>query len=84
MEFDIIGDRGDSVRSISKSNSFCRQVKSREYYTLLTFCCIFYFFVLVVCVIMGVFQVNFGGLFKFNDTFSVRSTFISVEVTLFV
>ena len=69
MEFDIIGDRGDSVRSISKSNSFCRQVKSREYYTLLTFCYIFYFFVLVVCVIMGVFQVNFGGLFKFNDIF---------------
>ena len=38
MEFDIISDSSESSGLISISNYFCREVKSKEQYTLLTFC----------------------------------------------
>ena len=69
MEFDLIGDTGDSVGSISNSNFFGRQVKSREYYSLPTLYFMFHLSMFVAFVVMGVVHVVFGGLFKFNDVF---------------
>ena len=38
---DFIGDSGNSVGTIAEYDSLRRQVKSTEYDTLLTICCIF-------------------------------------------
>ena len=79
MEFDLIGDTGDSVGSISNSNFFGGQVKSREHYSLPTLHFIFHLSMLVAFVVMGVVHVVCLSSMMY---FSVRSTLISAEVAL--
>ena len=69
MAFDLVGDNGDSVGTISKSNSIRRHAKSRKHYTFLSFCCIFHLSIWFASVVMGVGHVIPSGLLKCNDVF---------------
>ena len=69
MAFNFVCDGGGSVGSISKSNSLRRQVKSREYNSLLAFCCIFQLPVYFSFGMVIVDHVILGSFLECNDVF---------------
>ena len=69
MTLDFICDGGTSVGFIAESDSLRRQVKSTEYDTLLTICCIFQLPVWLGFIVLIVVHIILDDLLESDDEF---------------